>query len=169
MTMLEKLKTQVCQANLDLVRTGLVIQTWGNVSGIDRERGLVVIKPSGVPYDANSQPTSLLSNVWMTVYGPHPNPHGNNWVGQVDTVDTGDHAPAVAGGGGVAASWRASSHKWHIEWKYRVMKSNGTFSGEFLLEKAMHESTIKTDGTATIKKADTGPFSKLASAADSTF
>jgi L-ribulose-5-phosphate 4-epimerase len=41
----------VCQANLDLVREGLVVQTWGNVSGIDRERGLMVIKPSGVPYD----------------------------------------------------------------------------------------------------------------------
>ncbi len=49
--MLEKLKAEVCAANLDLVRKGLVIETWGNVSGIDRERGLVVIKPSGVPYD----------------------------------------------------------------------------------------------------------------------
>jgi L-ribulose-5-phosphate 4-epimerase len=49
--MLEKLKAEVCQANLNLVREGLVIQTWGNVSGVDRERGLMVIKPSGVPYD----------------------------------------------------------------------------------------------------------------------
>lgn len=49
--MLSQLKAEVCQANLDLVDEGLVIQTWGNVSGIDRERGLVVIKPSGVPYD----------------------------------------------------------------------------------------------------------------------
>ena len=49
--MLEKLKAQVCQANLDLVAKGLVIESWGNASGIDRERGLVVIKPSGVPYD----------------------------------------------------------------------------------------------------------------------
>jgi L-ribulose-5-phosphate 4-epimerase len=49
--MLEKLKAEVCKANLDLVAEGLVIQTWGNASGIDRERGLVVIKPSGVPYD----------------------------------------------------------------------------------------------------------------------
>ena len=49
--MLEHLKKAVCQANLDLVAEGLVIQTWGNVSGVDRERGLVVIKPSGVPYD----------------------------------------------------------------------------------------------------------------------
>jgi len=48
--MLEKLKVAVCEANLNLVKEGLVIQTWGNASGIDRERGLVVIKPSGVPY-----------------------------------------------------------------------------------------------------------------------
>ncbi len=49
--MLKRLKAHVCQANLDLVKEGLVIHTWGNASGIDRERGLVVIKPSGVPYD----------------------------------------------------------------------------------------------------------------------
>ena len=49
--MLEKLKAAVCQANLDLVRKGLVIETWGNASGVDRARGLMVIKPSGVPYD----------------------------------------------------------------------------------------------------------------------
>lgn len=49
--MLNQLKKEVCEANLELVRAGLVIQTWGNVSGIDRRRGLVVIKPSGVPYD----------------------------------------------------------------------------------------------------------------------
>lgn len=49
--MLENLKKQVCEANLELVRQGLVIQTWGNVSGVDRARGLLVIKPSGVPYD----------------------------------------------------------------------------------------------------------------------
>src|SRR6266853_1278879 len=49
--MLNELKNDVCQANLDLVKEGLVIQTWGNVSGIDRDKGLMVIKPSGVPYD----------------------------------------------------------------------------------------------------------------------
>ncbi len=49
--MLEQLKEQVCKANLDLVKHGLVIFTWGNVSAIDREKGLVVIKPSGVDYD----------------------------------------------------------------------------------------------------------------------
>lgn len=49
--MLEQLKNEVLRANLDLVKYGLVTFTWGNVSGIDREKGLVVIKPSGVEYD----------------------------------------------------------------------------------------------------------------------
>lgn len=49
--MLEELKEKVCKANLDLVKHGLVIFTWGNVSAIDRSSGLVVIKPSGVSYD----------------------------------------------------------------------------------------------------------------------
>lgn len=49
--MLESLKEAVYRANMDLVAHGLVIFTWGNVSGIDREKGLVVIKPSGVDYD----------------------------------------------------------------------------------------------------------------------
>lgn len=49
--MLEELKKTVCEANLELPRLGLVIYTWGNVSGIDREKGLVVIKPSGVEYE----------------------------------------------------------------------------------------------------------------------
>ncbi len=49
--MLEDLKRRVCDTNRDLVATGLVTLTWGNVSGIDRPSGLVVIKPSGVSYD----------------------------------------------------------------------------------------------------------------------
>lgn len=49
--MLEKLKEQVYEANMELQKKGLVIYTWGNVSGIDREKGLIVIKPSGVDYD----------------------------------------------------------------------------------------------------------------------
>lgn len=49
--MLEDLKQQVLEANLELPKHGLVTFTWGNVSGIDRERGLFVIKPSGVPYE----------------------------------------------------------------------------------------------------------------------
>ncbi|MFP4289401.1 MAG: L-ribulose-5-phosphate 4-epimerase [Bacteroidales bacterium] len=49
--MINDLKKKVLQANLAIVQHGLVVFTWGNVSAIDREQGLVVIKPSGVPYD----------------------------------------------------------------------------------------------------------------------
>ena len=57
--MLEELKKKVCDANLELVKHGLVIFTWGNVSAIDRESGLVVIKPSGVSYD-NMKPEDMV-------------------------------------------------------------------------------------------------------------
>ena len=63
--MLEKLKEEVFEANLDLVKHGLVIFTWGNVSGIDRERDLVVIKPSGVAYE-KMKPKDL---VVLNLYG----------------------------------------------------------------------------------------------------
>jgi len=57
--MFEKLRADVCRANLDLVAKGLVFETWGNASGIDRARGLVVIKPSGVPY-AGMKPRQMV-------------------------------------------------------------------------------------------------------------
>ena len=58
-TMLETLKQEVFLANLDLVKHNLVIFTWGNVSGIDHERNLVVIKPSGISYD-NMKPENMV-------------------------------------------------------------------------------------------------------------
>ena len=57
--MLEELKEKVCRANLDLVKHGLVVFTWGNASAIDRKSGLVVIKPSGVSYE-NMKPSDMV-------------------------------------------------------------------------------------------------------------
>jgi L-ribulose-5-phosphate 4-epimerase len=57
--MLEKLKDNVLRANLELVEKGLVIHTWGNVSGRDKDSGLIVIKPSGVSYD-NMKPVDMV-------------------------------------------------------------------------------------------------------------
>ncbi len=57
--MLKALKKEVCEANHDLVRYNLVTLTWGNVSGIDRERQLVVIKPSGIAYN-ELQPAQMV-------------------------------------------------------------------------------------------------------------
>ena len=49
--LLADLRKQVLEANLDLVRRGLVLSTFGNASGVDRKKGLIAIKPSGVPYE----------------------------------------------------------------------------------------------------------------------
>ena len=65
--MLEKLKEQVLQANLDLVKHGLVIFTWGNVSGIDRDKGFVVIKPSGVAYHKMKPKDMVVLNLYGQV------------------------------------------------------------------------------------------------------
>src|SRR5680860_323673 len=65
--MLEKLKEEVYQANLDLVKHNLVVFTWGNVSGIDREKELVVIKPSGVSYDKMKPKDMVVLNLYGQV------------------------------------------------------------------------------------------------------
>jgi len=65
--MLEQLKEQVLQANLDLVKHGLVVFTWGNVSGIDREHGLMVIKPTGVPYEKMKPKDIVVLNLYGQV------------------------------------------------------------------------------------------------------
>lgn len=61
--MLEELKEKVYRANLQLVEYGLVVLTWGNVSEIDRESGLFVIKPSGVPYDKMTAEDMVVMNL----------------------------------------------------------------------------------------------------------
>ncbi|MGC2636674.1 MAG: L-ribulose-5-phosphate 4-epimerase [Acidobacteriaceae bacterium] len=61
--MLEDLKSQVLDANLELVRRGLVLYTFGNASGIDREAGHVVIKPSGVPYESMTPGDMVVSTL----------------------------------------------------------------------------------------------------------
>ncbi|MDB4581532.1 L-ribulose-5-phosphate 4-epimerase [Draconibacterium sp.] len=65
--MLEDLKEKVFQANLDLVKHGLVIFTWGNVSGIDREKDFVVIKPSGISYDKMMPKDMVVMNLYGQV------------------------------------------------------------------------------------------------------
>lgn len=61
--MLEELKNQVCNANLELVARGVVIYTWGNVSGISDDRKFMVIKPSGVSYDVMSPDDMVVVDV----------------------------------------------------------------------------------------------------------
>src|SRR6202167_1365373 len=61
--MLQRLREQVLEANLELVRRGLVLYTFGNASGISREEGLVVIKPSGVPYETMTPEDLVVVNL----------------------------------------------------------------------------------------------------------
>ena len=61
--MLETLRSQVLEANLEIVRRGLVLYTFGNASGIDRASGLVAIKPSGVPYEKMSVDDLVISDL----------------------------------------------------------------------------------------------------------
>jgi L-ribulose-5-phosphate 4-epimerase len=61
--MLQRLREQVLDANLELVRRGLVLYTFGNASGISREEGLVVIKPSGVPYEEMRPENLVVTNL----------------------------------------------------------------------------------------------------------
>lgn len=72
--MLEELKREVLQANLALPRHGLVTFTWGNVSGIDRRRGLVVIKPSGVPYETMTEDDLVTLDLDGNVVDGHRKP-----------------------------------------------------------------------------------------------
>ncbi len=67
--MLDALKTQVLEANLELVRRGLVLSTFGNASGVDRERGLVAIKPSGVPYENLTADDMVVSDLSGNIMG----------------------------------------------------------------------------------------------------
>jgi len=72
--MLEDLKQAVLKANLDLVKYNLITFTWGNVSGIDRERGLMVIKPSGVDYDGMKAEDMVVTDLDGNVVEGHYKP-----------------------------------------------------------------------------------------------
>ena len=72
--MLEKLKAEVCEANKDLERLGLVTLTWGNVSGCDADAGLMVIKPSGVPYAELTPPLLVVLDLSGKVVEGELNP-----------------------------------------------------------------------------------------------
>ncbi len=67
--LLEALRTEVYEANLEIVRRGLVLYTFGNASGISRSDGLIVIKPSGVPYEKMSPGDLVITDPTAVVEG----------------------------------------------------------------------------------------------------
>lgn len=74
MAMLDQLKEETLEANLELVRRGLVLYTFGNASGIDRNQGLVVIKPSGVPYETLKPADMVVSDLNGNLVDPRLRP-----------------------------------------------------------------------------------------------
>ena len=71
---MQDLKRKVLEANLELFTSGLVTHTWGNASGIDRARGIVVIKPSGVPYESMTEDDMVMVDLDGNVVGGHLKP-----------------------------------------------------------------------------------------------
>ena len=103
--MLEKLKQAVCEANLLLPKYGLVTFTWGNVSGIDRERNLVVIKPSGVPYEGMTAEDMVVDDL-------DGNPVEGKWKPSSDTATHLELYKAFPGIGGVAHTHSEYAASW---------------------------------------------------------
>ena len=92
--MLEELRSIVCRANLMLPQYGLVTFTWGNVSGIDREQGLVVIKPSGVPYETMTEEDMVITDLDGKIVEGH-------WKPSSDTPTHLELYKAFPGCGGI--------------------------------------------------------------------
>jgi L-ribulose-5-phosphate 4-epimerase len=99
--MLDDLKRAVFEANLELVKHGLVIFTWGNVSGIDRQRGLMVIKPSGISYEAMQVTDMVVTDMEGNVVEGHLRPSSDTPTHLV----LYKHFPAIGGVVHTHSSW----------------------------------------------------------------
>ncbi|MCL6457823.1 MAG: L-ribulose-5-phosphate 4-epimerase [Gorillibacterium sp.] len=137
--MLEKLKETVWSANMELPKYKLVTFTWGNVSGIDRETGLVVIKPSGVEYEAMSSADMVVVDLEGNIVEGHLKP----------SSDTATHIAlykAFASIGGIVHTHSG----WATSWAQagRGIPALGTthgdyFYGEVPCTRPMTEAEIK--------------------------
>ena len=139
--MLEDLKQQVLEANLQLVKNNLVIYTWGNVSGIDREKGLFVIKPSGVPYDKLTADDMVVVDLQGNVVDGKLNP----------SSDTPTHLALYNAFDGIGGIVHTHS-KWATAWAQagRGIKPMGTtqadyFYGEIPCTREMTKQEIEGD------------------------
>jgi L-ribulose-5-phosphate 4-epimerase len=153
--MLKALKKAVCQANLELVAAGLVIQTWGNASGVDRERGLMVIKPSGVPY-AGMEPAHMVVvdlKTGKVVDG--------NFKPSSDTATHMELYRAFAGIGGIVHTHSLHATAWAQA--CRGIPALGTthadyFHGEIPCTRAITPKEIKNDYELNTGKVIIGRF-----------
>ena len=140
--MLEELKKQVWQANLDLPRHGLVVFTWGNVSGYDPESRLFVIKPSGVPYDALKPADMVVCDL-----------EGRKVEGELNpSSDTATHAVIYRSFPGVGGIVHTHS-RWATVWAQagRGVPAYGTTHADYFYGEVpcTREMTPEEIGTAT--------------------
>src|SRR4030043_484243 len=138
---MEKLKTQVYKANNDLVKYGLVIFTWGNVSGIDREKGLVVIKPSGVSYERMRVEDLVVVDMDGKIVEGKLKP----------SSDTPTHLVLYRNFSGIGAIVHTHS-QWATSWAQagRAIPAYGTthadyFYGEIPCTRQLHEQEIRAN------------------------
>lgn len=139
--MLTELKNKVFKANLDLVKNGLVIFTWGNVSAIDRKSNLVVIKPSGVPYETMKPEDMVVVDLDGKVVEGHLNPSS-------DTITHCLLYKAFPQIGGIVHTHSKYATSWAQAGK--SIPSIGTthadyFHGEVPCTRDMKEDEIKND------------------------
>ena len=125
--MLEKLKEEVYRANMDLPKYGLVTFTWGNVSGIDREKGLFVIKPSGVEYDKLTPEDMVVVDL-----------EGNKVEGRYNpSSDTPTHVvlynafPKIGGIVHTHSSWPPAGHRQDVPFPVMEPHMQTIFTGKF--------------------------------------
>lgn len=137
----KQLKEDVFQANLELVEQGLVIYTWGNVSGIDRDSGLVVIKPSGVDYDTMKAEDMVVIDL-----------DGNVVEGEMrPSSDTPTHLALYKAFDSIGSVVHTHS-EWATSWAQagKAIPCYGTthadyFYGEIMCTRALTSEEIKTD------------------------
>lgn len=138
--MLESLKKEVYEANMQLPKLGLVTFTWGNVSGIDRDKGLFVIKPSGVEYDKLTPEDMVVVNLKGEVVEGKLNP----------SSDTPTHTvlynkfPNIGGIVHTHSPWAVSFAEAGIDLPALGTTHADTFYGKVPVSDALTEEEIKT-------------------------
>ncbi|CAJ1192844.1 L-ribulose-5-phosphate 4-epimerase [Companilactobacillus paralimentarius] len=138
--MLESLKKKVYEANMQLPKLGLVTFTWGNVSGIDRDKGLFVIKPSGVEYDKLTPDDMVVVNLKGEVVEGKLNP----------SSDTPTHTvlynkfPNIGGIVHTHSPWAVSFAEAGIDLPALGTTHADTFYGKVPVSDALTEEEIKT-------------------------
>ena len=156
--MLEDLKQKVYEANLKLVEYGLVVLTWGNVSAIDRSKGLVVIKPSGVPYDKMKPEDMVVMDLSGRKYSGRLNP----------SSDTPTHLELYRNFPEIGAVVHTHS-PWAVSWAQagRDIPAYGTTHADFAYgdipcTRALSEAEVKNNYELNTGKVIVEAFSRRA-------